>query len=277
MSQRVASVQWFYPTNCRTREATHTIHKQKLQFFADVNPAGPLGFPLAVGDVPNSVDPLPRANVTEQNHKPQIDLYLPRLVLGWDETSDSKRYRETDGTLVHVDISGFTALSERLARKGMVGSEEVAAVLNAPSPNCSPSLMQMPGDLLKFGGDALLLLFQGSDHAARACRAAHGMRQALRTVGNIQTSAGHVKLRMSVGVHSGAFDLMVVGSSHRELIVAGPAASQTIVMEEAAEAGEIMVSHATACRGSSKQIWECGERAGDCCGGRRTCMATSHV
>ena len=57
-----------------------------------------------------------------------------------------------------------------------------------------------------------------------------------------------MKLRMSVGVHSGAFDLLMVGSSHRELIVAGPAASQTIVMEEAAEAGEIMVSHATASR-----------------------------
>lgn len=184
--------------------------------------------------------------MTDKKYNSQVDLYLPRLVLGWGEENDSQRYREIEGTLVHVDISGFTAMSERLARKGLVGSEEVAAVLNATFTELLTVANTDGGDLLKFGGDALLLLFQESNHAARACRAAYGMRQALRTVGNIQTSAGRVKLRMSVGVHSGIFDLLMVGSSHRELIVAGPAASQTIVMEEAAEAGEIMVSHSTA-------------------------------
>ena len=49
-------------------------------------------------------------------------------------------------------------------------------------------------------------------------------------------------LRMSVGVHSGLFDFFLVGASHRELIVTGPAASTTVSMEAAAEAGEILVS-----------------------------------
>ncbi|MDH4146572.1 MAG: AAA family ATPase [Acidimicrobiia bacterium] len=50
---------------------------------------------------------------------------------------------------------------------------------------------------------------------------------------------------MSVGVHSGAIDLFLVGDSHRELIVAGPGATTTIAMEGTAEAGEIVISEGT--------------------------------
>ena len=183
MSQRVAFVQWFYSTFCRVSEDTQCFHNQKLRIFADVRPHGPLGFPLAVGGLPNSVDDSHEQTMTDQKHKSQVNLYLPCPALGWDETNESKRYRETEGTLVHVDISGFTALSERLARKGIVGSEEVAAVLNATFTELLAVADADAGDLLKFGGDALLLLFQGVDHAPRACRAAYGMRQALRTAG----------------------------------------------------------------------------------------------
>ena len=42
------------------------------------------------------------------------------------------------------------------------------------------------GSLLKFGGDALLLWFEGQGHATRACRASMRMRRALRSVGRIE-------------------------------------------------------------------------------------------
>ena len=51
---------------------------------------------------------------------------------------------------------------------------------------------------------------------------------------------------MHVGIHSGVFDFFLVGRRHRELIVAGPDAAQTVMMEDTAEAGEIAVSDATA-------------------------------
>ena len=72
------------------------------------------------------------------------------------------------------------------------------------------------------------------------------MRQSLRDVGQFVTTAGKVSLRMSVGVHSGQFDFFMVGESHRELVVAGPAATATTVMESAAEAGQILISPGTA-------------------------------
>ena len=44
--------------------------------------------------------------------------------------SPGGRWRELDATCCFVDISGFTALSERLARRGRIGAEELTEVLN---------------------------------------------------------------------------------------------------------------------------------------------------
>ena len=51
--------------------------------------------------------------------------YVPRLVRGWSEEPDGPRARTLDGSLVSVDISGFTALAERLAVNGKAGAEEL--------------------------------------------------------------------------------------------------------------------------------------------------------
>ena len=51
---------------------------------------------------------------------------------------------------------------------------------------------------------------------------------------------------MTVGVHSGLIDAFLVGTSHRELILAGPGSTTTVEVEEGAEAGEILLSPATA-------------------------------
>lgn len=172
--------------------------------------------------------------------------YLPRIVVDWVVDEAQELHREVTGTICFVDISGFTKLSERLASHGKVGAEELSDTIN----RCFVELLAVAyadgGGLLKFGGDALLILFAGANHEARACRAAIGMRRTLRDVGKVKVLGHQVALRMSVGIHSGVFHFFLVGDSHRELIVAGPAATTTVVMESTAEAGEIVVSPATA-------------------------------
>ena len=172
--------------------------------------------------------------------------YFPRLVIDWLTTAPDERFREQTGTVAFVDISGFTKLSEGLAKHGKVGAEELTTAIGT----CFVTLLDLAvaygGRLLKFGGDALLLFFSGEAHEARACRAAIEMRRALREVGRMTVLGQRVALRMSVGVHSGVFHFFLVGTSHRELIVAGPGASTVVTMEGTADAGEIVVSPATA-------------------------------
>lgn len=168
--------------------------------------------------------------------------YTPRLLSSWP---DGVRHQCVPGTMVFCDISGFTALSERLAKKGRLGSEEVAAALTSVFSELLDIAIGRGGDLLKFGGDALLLLFTGPDDVERGAAAAVEMKQRLQTVGKIDTGTGRVVLNMTVGVHTGCFDLFLVGDRHRELIVAGPDASATVNAESSAGAGEIVVSWAT--------------------------------
>ena len=143
-------------------------------------------------------------------------------------------------------MSGFTQLSERLARGGRVGAEELTAILNDTFTALLDVALAAGGDLLKFGGDALCLLFDGPDHAPRAVGAAVAMRSALRARGPVVTERGAVRLRMSQGVHSGVFRVMTTGALQRELLVIGPDVTRTLDMESAANAGEILVSPETA-------------------------------
>jgi class 3 adenylate cyclase/tetratricopeptide (TPR) repeat protein len=177
-----------------------------------------------------------------------LDPYVPRALLRHLAETPDSRVQAVDGTLVFADVSGFTRLSERLARRGREGAEELVETIGA----CFSSLLAVAydngGGLLKFGGDALLLKFEGDDHVARAARSGVGMRRRLRDAGPLQTSAGKVTLRMSQGVHSGEILMFLVGSSHRELLIAGPTTSVVVAMEKAADAGEIVMSADTARR-----------------------------
>lgn len=183
-------------------------------------------------------DPLRRA----------LDVYVPRLLVSWLETRPADSVLEVDGTMAFVDISGFTRLTERLARRGRVGAEEMSDILDDTFGALLTIARADGAELVKWGGDAVLLLFDGADHVLRACRAAARMRTTLREHSRRPSSAGAVTLRMSVGIHSGRFHFFLVGdpSVHRELIVSGPAASVTAEMEAVASAGQIALSEASA-------------------------------
>ena len=174
--------------------------------------------------------------------------HVPQFAIDWMLDAPERLWQAIDGTLCFADISGFTALSERLSRRGRIGGEELVETLSRVFGGMLDTARQRDGSLLKFGGDALLFLFTGDDHAVRAAGAAAEMRRALRRAREIPTSVGPLDLSMSVGLHSGNIHLFLVGSTHRELVLAGPDASQAAVIESSARAGEIGLSAAAAAR-----------------------------
>src|SRR6185312_17447206 len=168
-----------------------------------------------------------RGNPRPRTGQALLRPYLPRLFVEWLRSTPDRAWREVEGSLAFVDISGFTRLTERLARHGRIGAEEMSDTLSATFSALLAVAYDDGAGLVKWGGDAVLLLFQGEDHAARAARASYRMRATLRDLGKLETTAGRVVLRMSVGIHSGAFHFFLVGDPalHRELLVSGPAAS----------------------------------------------------
>jgi class 3 adenylate cyclase/tetratricopeptide (TPR) repeat protein len=174
-----------------------------------------------------------------------LDRYVPSVAIGWDLDAKGQVYRELDATFCFIDISGFTSLSERLARRGRIGAEELTDVLGHVFGKMLEVAYLHAGNLLKFGGDALLLIFRDRDHEIRAASAAVEMRRVLREAESYQTSVGRLHLRMSVGIHSGRMHLFRVGDVHDELLIAGPGATKTTAMEKIADAGEIVISGET--------------------------------
>jgi class 3 adenylate cyclase/tetratricopeptide (TPR) repeat protein len=185
--------------------------------------------------------------------------YVPRLLLEWVRDNPERTYLPVDGSLAFVDISGFTALTERLARKGKIGAELMRDTLDGVFRALLDEAYDWGAGLLKWGGDALLLLFDGPDHPKRACRAMWELQQTIERVGKLRVSGGTVTLRMSIGVSTGTIEFFTAGSVHRELLVAGPVATETVSIEAIADAGEIGISHRLAalldkpCVGSPKE------------------------
>jgi class 3 adenylate cyclase/tetratricopeptide (TPR) repeat protein len=175
-----------------------------------------------------------------------LERYVPRMLLERLAGSGEDLVQTLEGTMVFADVSGFTRLSERLARKGTEGAEHLVDAINACFSALLADAYACGGSLLKFGGDAMLLWFWGQEHAQRACASATAMRRTLRDVGRIRAGASDVVLRMSVGVHSGVYAMFLVGGSHRELLIGGGSTTTVVEMEGLASAGQILVSPETA-------------------------------
>jgi class 3 adenylate cyclase/tetratricopeptide (TPR) repeat protein len=183
---------------------------------------------------------------------------VSELARSWLRECPELISRDIVGTVVFADISGFTRLTERLAARGRFGAEEMSDHLDRVLSELLTAAYDHGGWLVKWGGDALLLMFDDPDHARLACAAAAAMQSTMRRVGTLDASVGRVRLKMSIGVHTGTFSFYFVGQRHRELLITGDAADETARLEGAADAGEILISPETAallpahCRGEVK-------------------------
>jgi class 3 adenylate cyclase/tetratricopeptide (TPR) repeat protein len=175
-------------------------------------------------------------------------LYVPRVLQQHLADDPLREAWTAEGTAVFADVSGFTKLSEALAQKGREGAEQITDAIEKVFGELLGVAYDRGGTLLKFGGDALLLWFEGDDHAVRACGAAARMREALAGVGAIELPGVSLQLRISQGVHTGTFDFFSVGTSHHELLAVGPEWTRLASAETCAEADQIVVTAQTASR-----------------------------
>jgi hypothetical protein len=114
--------------------------------------------------------------------------------------------------MVFADISGFTALSERLATRGRIGAEELVETLSRVFGTMLDIAASRCGQLLKFGGDALLFLFDGDDHVTQACSTAVEMRRSLQAASDIVTSVGRLSGAIRYSKPNSCFDAPTSGN-----------------------------------------------------------------
>ena len=151
------------------------------------------------------------------------------------------------GTVMFADVSGFTAMSEKLSALGKEGAEEMTGIVNAYFEAMLEISGDLGGDLLKFGGDALMIFYEGDNAAERALSAGTSMQTAMSRFVDVETSQGAFPLRMSIGMASGPIVLMNLGSEKEMYYtVMGRTLGRMAQMEGQATAGQVVVDKLTA-------------------------------
>ncbi|HEY9899268.1 MAG TPA: adenylate/guanylate cyclase domain-containing protein [Pantanalinema sp.] len=147
-------------------------------------------------------------------------------------------------TVLFTDVSGFTAMSERL------DPEQVAAIVNRFFAVLTEPIYRYGGVVDKYIGDAIMALFGApvahEDDPERALAAAWEMQLAAAAFAEALEADTGIRLRVRVGLHTGLVIAGEVGGTHkRDYTVQGETVSLASRMEAHATPGAILVSEAT--------------------------------
>ncbi len=150
------------------------------------------------------------------------------------------------GAALFADLSGFTRLTERLARSlgPLRGAEELSAVLREVYEALIAEVERVGGSVLGFSGDAITCWLDGDD-GTLALRAAHAMQAQMASARNRPLPDGTTTgLKVKVAVAVGAVSRFVVGDpSIQEMdVLAGATLEALAAAEHMAEAGEVVMA-----------------------------------
>ena len=165
----------------------------------------------------------------------------PAPVTPQSEPTPVHRDERREVTVLFADVSGFTAMSERL------DPEEVHQIMNDCFTGLGRAIQEEDGHIDKYIGDNVMALFGApvahEDDPMRAARAALAMQAFLpRFAKRYQPRTG-VEFRMRIGIHCGLVLAGGVGSEvRRDYSVMGDTVNLASRLESAASPGSILVS-----------------------------------
>jgi class 3 adenylate cyclase/predicted ATPase len=178
--------------------------------------------------------------------------YVPprvaRTINRYPDTSITPTAEDIEAAVLLCDISGFTHLTERLAVQ-YSGAEELTQLLNAYFSRMISILAAQGGEVVQFGGDALLAVFAAEEDplpisVQRATQAATQMQAAMSDFASLHTSVGVVELAMKIAIGAGTtLALSVGGVFNRWLyVLGGEPLDQVARAMNVAKRGQILLS-----------------------------------
>jgi class 3 adenylate cyclase len=152
-----------------------------------------------------------------------------------------------DAVVGFVDLSGFTAASERLGRFGPRGTEQLQDLINALFTPIIGVVHQAGGEIGWFAGDAVGVVFDREVTTPE--RAVDALARAAATVRErplFETDDGPIHIDVKVGAAAGAARLSTVGTEPVVWWFGGPAVDQASDAEGYAQPGDIILHSSVA-------------------------------
>ncbi|NJN97296.1 MAG: hypothetical protein HC875_26045 [Anaerolineales bacterium] len=151
--------------------------------------------------------------------------------------------------VLFTDISGFTPLSELLSQAGPTGTEELTHLINQYFTGMIEIVQAYHGQVIKFSGDALTVLFPTQEISMpsavrRAGECALAMQGKMAEFANLKISRGSASLSMKAGIGAGSVLECNIGgvAGHWEYVVGGDPLAQVAKAEHYAQPGQIILS-----------------------------------
>lgn len=184
--------------------------------------------------------------------------YAPALIkrrLAIDPTPISTpTFQRFPAAVLFADISGFTALTEQLARRGPVGAEELTELLNTYFSQLIDLITAHGGDIVKFAGDALIALWPALDPtgAGDPAQLQTVTRRATQCSLIVQEQLNEYRvapgIRLSLRLSLGAGEILTAhlggGYGRWEFLVTGDPIVQVGAAGECARPGDVVLSPA---------------------------------
>ena len=167
---------------------------------------------------------------------------VKRLVAENPDAPELGEKREREVTVLFLDISGYSRLSEELPADAL--NELVERYFSA----FLDRIQEMGGDINETAGDGFMAIFQDADHAPRSVDAALALLQATAA---LNSDADQHPLQIHMGLNTGT---ALVGSTRFEgargtrwtFTASGPVTNLAARLAGAAEAGQALIGADTA-------------------------------
>jgi class 3 adenylate cyclase len=173
-----------------------------------------------------------------------ITSFLPRKVVQERiSTEHSPAYELLPATLFYGDISGFTAISEKLSKLGREGSEEVTRIINHFFGPLIEIILAWGGDIYRFGGDAIFAMFTDDGwsvgNESRALEAAKQVMNFVKRHKRVDTKKGKFEIKMHCALAAAEVYYKDLGN---DFFIGGRLANEVTSIVGKARAGEIVVN-----------------------------------
>jgi DNA-binding response OmpR family regulator len=188
-----------------------------------------------------------------KNHLAKFVPVAVRRVIEENPEAPGLEKRQEDLSVLFVDVSGYTNLSQRMAE------EQITSLIERYFSHFLDCIQEEGGDITEMAGDGIMALFRSSDpqeHARHAARAALKILEVTHRLNREHPDAG-TPIAVHMGLNSGRAG---VGSTRLEgalgsrwtFTASGPVTNLAARLADAATPGSILVGPETAWRIGSK-------------------------
>jgi class 3 adenylate cyclase/tetratricopeptide (TPR) repeat protein len=155
--------------------------------------------------------------------------------------------KHLQAAVLFTDISGYTALAEKLSQRRESGAEDLSRILNDHFGQLIALVAAHGGDVIKFAGDALLAIWplesQGEGLATLTHRAAQCGLAIQAALHDYQVS-DETSISLRIGISAGELSVMYLGGSFQrwELLVTGDPLIDVGKAQRLAKPGQVIIA-----------------------------------